>query len=47
MYIVDDVNQPHNPAIVRQPQRLEDWMSGSPLVEIVFSDLSLGGSTSS
>lgn len=39
-YIVDDFNQPHNPAIVHQPQRVDDWMAGSPLVEIVFSDLS-------
>lgn len=38
-YIVDDFNQPHNPAIVRQPQRVEDWMAGSPLVEIVFTDI--------
>ncbi|WP_125130804.1 hypothetical protein [Microbacterium sp. 10M-3C3] len=38
-YIVDDFNQPHNPAIVRQPQRVEDWLAGSPLLEIVFPDL--------
>ncbi|MCK6068229.1 MULTISPECIES: nitroreductase/quinone reductase family protein [Microbacterium] len=38
-YIVDDFNQPHNPAIVRQPQRVEDWMAGSPLMEIIFTDL--------
>ena len=38
-YIVDDFNQPHNPARVPQPQRVEDWMEGSPLVEIVFDDL--------
>lgn len=38
-YIVDDFNQPHNPALVRQPQRVQDWMDGSPLVEIVFPDL--------
>ncbi|MCG5220846.1 nitroreductase/quinone reductase family protein [Streptosporangium soli] len=34
--IVDDLNQPHNPARITQPTRLEDWESGSPLVEIVF-----------
>ena len=38
-YIVDDFNQPHNPAIVRQPQHVEDWMTGSPLVEIIFPDI--------
>lgn len=38
-YIVDDFNQPHNPAIVRQPQYVEDWMAGSPLMEIVFTDI--------
>ncbi len=38
-YIVDDFNQPHNPAIVRQPQRVDDWMAGSPLVEIIFDDV--------
>jgi len=37
-YIVDDFNQPHNPARVRQPQHVEDWMAGSPLVEVVFTD---------
>jgi hypothetical protein len=35
-YIVDDLNQPHNPGFVTQPQRVEDWMEGSPLVEIAF-----------
>jgi hypothetical protein len=34
--IVEDLNQPHNPARITQPTRLEDWESGSPLVEIVF-----------
>lgn len=37
-HIVDDFNQPHNPAIVRQPQHVEDWIEGSPLLEIVFDD---------
>lgn len=38
-HIVDDFNHPHNPAIVPQPQHLADWMAGSPLVEIVFTDI--------
>jgi hypothetical protein len=38
-YIVDDFNQPHNPAIIHQPQHVEEWIAGSPLVEIVFTDL--------
>lgn len=37
-YIVDDLNQPHNPGYVAQPQRVEDWMDGSPLVQIIFDD---------
>lgn len=37
--MVDDMNQPHNPALIRQPTRLDDWMRGSPLVEIVFDDI--------
>lgn len=35
-HVVDDFNQPHNPALVRQPQHVEDWLDGSPLMEIVF-----------
>ncbi len=35
-YIVEDFNQPHNPAGVSQAIRLEDWLAGSPLVEIAF-----------
>ncbi len=34
--IVDDFNQPQNPAGVSQPVRLEAWLAGSPLVEIAF-----------
>ncbi|AEM81511.1 nitroreductase/quinone reductase family protein [Streptomyces violaceusniger] len=34
--IVDDLNQPHNPARIVQPTQLEDWVNGSPLVGIVF-----------
>src|ERR1022692_1856209 len=30
-HIVDDMNQPYNPARISQPTRLEDWMAGSPL----------------
>ena len=33
-YIVDDFNQPHNPARIPQPTRREDWKEGSPLMEI-------------
>lgn len=33
---VDDLNQPHNPAGIVQPIEVEDWMAGSPLVEITF-----------
>ncbi|MGJ6969266.1 nitroreductase/quinone reductase family protein [Streptosporangium sp. G11] len=34
--IIDDLNQPHNPARIAQPTRLEDWENSSPLVEIQF-----------
>ncbi len=37
-YMVDDFNQSHNPARIVQPTRVEDWMAGSPLVEIIFDD---------
>ncbi|WP_410870623.1 nitroreductase/quinone reductase family protein [Nocardia sp. A7] len=37
-YIVEDLNQPRNAANVHQPQHVEDWMTGSPLVEILFTD---------
>ena len=33
-HIVDDLNQPSNPARIQQPTRLEDWVAGSPLVRI-------------
>ncbi|MFI0350408.1 nitroreductase/quinone reductase family protein [Actinomadura sp. 9N407] len=36
--IVDDLNQPHDPARIVQPTRLADWENGSPLVEIVLDD---------
>ncbi|MDX6338887.1 MAG: hypothetical protein QOG05_6227 [Streptosporangiaceae bacterium] len=35
-HIVADMNQPHNPARIRQPTHLEDWMAGSPLIQVVF-----------
>jgi hypothetical protein len=38
--MVDDMNQPHNPALIHQPTHLDDWMAGSPLVEILFDDIS-------
>lgn len=34
---VADLNQPGNPARIRQPTRLEDWLEGSALVELVFT----------
>lgn len=37
-HVVDDLNQPHNPGGVPQPQRMEDWLAGSPLVEVVFDE---------
>jgi len=37
-YIVDDLNQPHNPGMVPQPQSVDDWVAGSPLVEVIFDD---------
>ena len=33
---VDDMNQPHNPARIVQPTRLEDWLAGSPLFEVLL-----------
>jgi deazaflavin-dependent oxidoreductase (nitroreductase family) len=37
-HIVDDMNQPHNPARISQPTHLEEWMAGSPLIEVIFSE---------
>lgn len=34
---VDDLNQSVNPACIRQPTFVEDWIADSPLVEIVFA----------
>jgi hypothetical protein len=38
-HIVNDLNQPRNAANVTQPQHVEDWMAGSPLMEIIFTDI--------
>ncbi|WP_433715007.1 hypothetical protein ACQP2U_13850 [Nocardia sp. CA-084685] len=38
-YIVEDLNQPRNAANVHQPQHVEDWMTGSPLVEVLFTEI--------
>ncbi len=38
-YMIDDFNQPHNPAGLSQPPHLEDWLAGSPLVEISFDNV--------
>lgn len=38
-HIIDDLNQPHNPALIHQPQRVQDWIQGSPLMEIIIDGL--------
>ena len=35
---VDDLNQPSNPGRISQPTSVEDWMAGSPLMEISFDE---------
>jgi deazaflavin-dependent oxidoreductase (nitroreductase family) len=37
-HFVADLNQPMHAGYVGQPQRVEEWMAGSPLVEVVFDD---------
>ena len=32
--IVDDINQPSNPGRIVQPTHVDDWMAGSPLLEV-------------
>lgn len=39
---VDDLNQPSNPARLPQPQLVEDWLAGSPLVAVDFDDDDIG-----
>ena len=34
----EDLNQPGNPGRIAQPTRVEDWMAGSPLVEVSFDE---------
>ncbi|GAA5142564.1 nitroreductase/quinone reductase family protein [Pseudonocardia adelaidensis] len=37
--IIADLNQPWNPASIRQPvEPLEEWMAGSPLVRVDFTE---------
>lgn len=37
--IIDDLNQPWNPAGIRQPvEPLDEWMQGSPLIEVEFRE---------
>lgn len=37
--IIADLNQPWNPAGIRQPvEPLEDWLQGSPLVSVEFPE---------
>lgn len=40
--VLDLQNRPEIAARVRQRQNLDDWLAGSPLVEIVFDDEELG-----
>ena len=35
-HFVADMNQPHNPARIVQPTRVDEWMAASPLVEVLF-----------
>lgn len=35
---VDDLNQPGNPGRIAQPTHVEDWVAGSPLMEISFDE---------
>jgi deazaflavin-dependent oxidoreductase (nitroreductase family) len=37
-HFVDDLNHPRHAGYVSQPQDVEDWLTGSPLVEVVFDD---------
>jgi hypothetical protein len=37
--IIADLNQPWNPAGIRQPvEPLEEWLQGSPLVSVEFPE---------
>jgi hypothetical protein len=37
--IIDDLNQPRNPAGIPQPvEPLDEWMTGSPLMHITFAN---------
>lgn len=42
-HFVDDLNQPRDPAGIGGGQRIEDWMAGSPLLEIRFDALHQDG----
>ncbi|WP_250002728.1 nitroreductase/quinone reductase family protein [Actinoplanes sp. M2I2] len=37
-HFVADLNQPHDPARIGRKTSVEDWMAGSPLVEVLFDD---------
>ncbi|MGW5580377.1 nitroreductase/quinone reductase family protein [Micromonospora chokoriensis] len=37
-HFVADMNQPHNPARIRQPTDVDSWMIGSPLAQVSFDD---------
>ncbi len=36
--IVEDLNQPSNPARIRQPVPLERWLEGSPVLRVDFDE---------
>jgi len=42
-HFVDDLNQPHDPARIGRNQHLQDWIDGSPLLEIRFDALEADG----
>lgn len=35
---IDDLNQKSNPGMLSQKQSLDDWVAGSPLMEVTFLD---------
>jgi deazaflavin-dependent oxidoreductase (nitroreductase family) len=37
----EDMNQPHDPARIRRRTSVGEWLVGSPLMEVVFSDADL------
>ena len=39
---IDDLNQPSNPARLPQPQSVDDWLAGSPLIAVDFEEDDIG-----